>query len=477
MTRAAWIALVLATSAVAATPRSAVAVAAQDAPTLGAGNYDKLAKYVRGYYGFVEDDLLSKAGKELEKLIGETDKLAKAAKVAEPLSLVDDWRQIVRKGLLLDKPTAKIGWRNDLRIVEVDSPLDARGDLKELTGAFDGKYKAFVSVPADFAKVAYPVVIGLHPMEDEVRAAKDLTRSKAIVEKVKEWATANYSKEFLAKAIVVCPVMDFAQRGSDNVSFSRPRWDSDEGARWAFWSLAEVVGKNLEFDPGRVFVDGHGSGAMAALLFCSRFPGAATGAIVRGEPPQRIDMASVAGTPVLFVGDAAAEFHAAWSGKQGYTLTHVATLDDATLAAFVTDHPKDFAPKRVAIHTEDLRYASAYWFVTTDEVTALEKLPIQVDAVYDRDKNEVVVVTNEKVASFEIFLNDAMLDLSKPVRVVHRLARPAGGGGEPGDPPEDVERFNGPVRRTYEKTLEWAYYRPFSNTGEIYTASIPIQLR
>lgn len=451
------------------------------APTIGAGNFDKLAKLARNYYGFFDREELVKANKELVKLIDESGKAAKSTKVAEPLVAVGDWREILRRGLMVEKPTVNISWRADLRRADVPSPIDLSDDLKVLEGVFDNKLKAFVSLPADYAKVAYPVIIGLHPMDDEVKAAKDLTKSKVIEEKVKAWAGATYSKELLAKAIVICPIMDLALRGSDNVSFSRPRWDSDTGALWVFRSFSEIISKNANFDPSRIYIDGHGSGATAALLFCARFPGAQSGAIVRSTPPQQIDFGNCLGTPVLFVGGETKEFFETWKASEGFKLEQHDALDDAALLAWMTANPKEFAPRKVVLETQDIRYASSFWLRVSAEDPTKEKLPIKINAIVDPQKNEITVVTNEKVLGFEIYLNDAMLDLGKPVRVLHRLVPDekvagADGAAEGADAPKESERFNGTVKRVLEQTLQWAWFRPFCNTGEVYVAMISVEL-
>ena len=440
MIRAAIVGMTLIGSALAlpgATPNAAAGEPRQvQGASLGAANLDRLGKLVRNYYTFLEAEQLQKANKELGKLLEETGKIAKASKLADPLLALDDWREVVRRGLTVEKPTADISGRGDLRLAAVPSPIDMSEYEKELKDVFDNKMKAFISLPPDFAKVAYPVIVGLHPMDDEVKAAKDLTKSKAIQDKVKAWATATYSKEFLAKAIVVCPVMDLARRSSDNVSWSRPRWDSDDGAMWAFKSLTEFIFKNVNHDATRIFMDGSGSGAMAALLFCARFPGVQTGSVVRGTPPQKIDIGNCLGTPVLFVGAETKEFFDHWKGHEGFVLEQHDAIDDPTLLAWLADHPKNFAPKKITLATAELNYASSYWLRITDQDRTKEKLDFSVDAVVDAEKNEITIVTNEKVKGIEIYLNDSLLDLSKPVKAIHRFA-----GAE--DAAKETVRFNG----------------------------------
>lgn len=468
-------------------PSTAARACPQDqkspSPLFGQSNLDKLGKLVRNYYGFVEKDELGRANKELQKLIEEAATIGKAAKLADPLLALDDWREIVRRGLTVEKPSANITGKGELKLVDIPSPIDQSSDKKELDGIFDNRLKAYVSVPNDFAKVAYPIILGLHPTTDEVRAAKDLTKAKAIDERVKAWATATYSKELLKKAIVICPVMDVALRGSDNVSWSRPRWDSDNGALWAFKALAEIVFKNANHDPSRIFVDGSGEAAAAALLFCARFPGVQTGAIVRGAPPQQIDFANCRGTPVLFVGAETKAFHDQWAGQEGFVVEHHESIDDATLGAWLTAHPKEYAPAKVAIETNEFAYAASFWVRVTDQDSTKETLRFRLDAAIDREKNEITVVTSEKVRGFELFLNDRLVDLSKPVKVMHRyevkLDEATASETEKAAAKEKEKeslRFSGPLKRILEDTLNWAYYRPFSNTGEVYVANLRIDL-
>ena len=437
--------------------------------SMGTGNFDKLSKMVRNYYGLrYEEEKLQKAQKELEKLLADAGKIAKDGKFGDPLLAVDDWREIVKRGLMVEKTVVPAG-RADLKLAEAASPLDLSEDAKELGPAFEHKLKAYVSLPNDFAKVAYPIVLGLHPIEPEVKAAKDLAKSKAIAEKVKAWATATYSKEFLTKAIVVCPVMDLPLRGADNVSYSRPGWDTPQGAQWAFSSLTEFIFKNVNYDASRIFVDGSGSSAAAALLYCARYSGMQTGAIVRGAPPQQIDFGNCGGTPLLFVGAESKEFFEANKALEGYVLEHRDALDDAGLVSWITDHPKVWAPKKIAIETDKRDFAVSHWLRITYEDPAKEKMGIKVDAAIDVEKNQITVVTNEKVKGFEIYLNDAVVDLSKPIRVIHRYA-----GAE--DAAKETVRFEGTVKRVLEDTLRWSYLPPFNNFGEIYVAVVSVEL-
>lgn len=467
------------------------------AATLGASNVSAISKLVRLYYGELDaaHPDPKKVRKALDKVLDETGKAAKSQKLADPLLAIDDWREILRLAFTLDKPavSSSEAGRGQLKKVTIESPLDPKADAKELGAVFDKKLKALISVPPDFAKVAYPVILALHPTESEVgKGMSSMKKGKEIEDAATAWATATYPKEVLAKAIVLVPILDAVKRGDDGISFSRPAWDSRDGVNWAMKALQEVVLKSLNYDFRRIFIDGAGSGAAAAVDFCARYPGLQTGAIVRGPLPADPDFESrfenAAGTPILFVGGtkqmvkvkapdtgeekeeeklvpyakALLEKFATVEGFAGM-LQQKDALDDATLLAWLNDHPKVFAPKRIKLKATEAAYAESYWLVVKEYDPNLEKDPIFIEAVADREKNEITVVTNKKVKAIEVFFNDDLLDLSKELRILHRRTD---------DQSEPKELFKGLLKRGIEDALIKYYDRPYCNTSEVYVASV-----
>jgi hypothetical protein len=271
--------------------------------TLGASVKDSFEKLARAYYVLREDP--PKAKKPLEKLVAEVAKTAKAQKIAEPLLALEDWREILQAALVPDKPAVSIN-SHKLDKFSIPCPLASKADAKEMKNAFDGKMKVLVSVPADAQKVQYPVIIGLHPAEMETKSLANLRSYKEIGDAAKQWATATYSKDVLAKAIVVVPILDFIKRSEDAISFTRPSWNSDEGKGYIINALNEFVRYAINYDPRRIYLDGAGSGAAAAADFCTLFPSLVTGAIVRGPVPADEQFAerfeNALGVPMLFVG-------------------------------------------------------------------------------------------------------------------------------------------------------------------------------
>jgi poly(3-hydroxybutyrate) depolymerase len=452
------------------------------AASLGASNIDRISKLVRLYYAELDaaHPDPKKVKKALEKVLDETGKAAKSQKLADPLLAIDDWRDILRLAFKLEKPAVPdtAAGRGELKKVTIDSPLDPKADAKELGAVFDRKLKALISVPPDFAKVPYPVILALHPTESEVgKGLSSMKKGKEIEDAATAWATATYPKDVLAKAIVLVPILDAVKRGEDGISFSRPAWDSRDGVDWAMKALQEVVLKTLNFDFRRIFIDGSGSGAAAAVDFCANYPGLQTGAIVRGPLPLDPDFESrfenAAGTPILFVGGDKKEDKLVpyakplldkYASVEGFSsfLVQKDALDDATLLGWVNDHPKVFAPKRIKLKATEAAYAESYWLVVKEYDTNLEKDPIFIEAVADREKNEITVVTNKKVKAFEVFFNDDVLDLSKELRILHRRTD---------DQAEPKELFKGLLKRVTQDALDNYYFRPYCNTSEVYVAS------
>ena len=477
--------------------------------SLGAANVDRISKLVRLYYAELDvpHPDPKKVKKALEKVIEETGKAAKAQKLSDSLVAVDDWREILRLGFKLEKPVvsdSEIG-RVKLQRVTLESPINPGALVKELGAVFDSKLKVYASVPADFAKVAYPVLLALHPTESEVKKGlSSMKKSKEIEDAAVAWANATYSKELLAKAIVVVPILDCVKRNDDGISFSRPAWDSRDGIDCAMKALQEVVLKALNYDCRRIFIDGTGSGAAAAVDWCARHPGLQSGAIVRGAPPADPDFLqrfeNAAGTPILFVGGDKVEDKVIpyaksildkystidWFSKKEKVkakdpatgeekeeeklvplLVQKDALDDATLISWLNENPKVFTPKRIRLRASEAADAQSYWLVVKEYDPNLESDPIFIEAVADREKNEITVVTNKKVKAFEVYFNDDVLDLSREVRILHRRAD---------DQAEPKEVFKGLLKRGILDTLDNYYYRPYTNTSEFYVASKSIEI-
>ena len=431
-----------------------------------------LVKSVRKYYGYLDESLYGKALKEMGEI---QETLEKAGDKDEDweasLALCGDWREILREGYQAESPRVKSATGNFAsRPMELSNPLGIReADLKELDKAFNGDLKVFYSFPKRYDKEPMPVIVAMHPTEAEENVKiRDLESSSDIVRRVGDWAEETYPDEIREKAIILVPVLDLASLSADGLHASRARWDSADGALWCFTALRDLVLNEVNHDFRRIFLDGHGEGSLAAMIFCSQYPSMTTGAVIRGPAPQRIEFSNCRNQSFLMVGEESKAFAEKWSAEQGYNVTHVDSIDAATMVGWITDekNAKNTLPERVDLATDNLRYGAAYW-LKISQLARVENLRrAEIRAEVNKEDNSITVTTNKLVAGFSLFLNDDLVDLDREIKVIHKQA------GEE----EGAIRYQGRKKRVLERLLKEYYYRQHGNGGEVFVESIDIEL-
>jgi len=430
------------------------------------------AKSVRTYFECLDREEFTKANKSLQEFTKDLQKAAKSMKVDSLLSRVTDWRKILLDGGIPEKPELKLAnfARGEFRMIDLgESPILINATEKELQGVFDKKYKAIVSLPQDYTKESYPVLLVLHEILEETnKPLKEMEKSKDMLERVDQWARQEYGPEFLASCIVLVPVMDCVIVGSSGLTASRPKWESVEGKTWCLKALSAVVLTAANHDPSRIFIDGHGLGSIAAMQLCALYPSLQTGAIVRGPAPDKIRFENCAGLPILFVGAQIKDFVDAWKHRPGFDkLRQMDSLDLVTLRQWLTDNSKNYCPDKIEIHTDNLAFGSAFWASITDIDVANDKIPLaNLIAEADRTSNTITVTTNAKVRGFTIYLNDRILDLSKEVKIINK---------HDGDT-EGTVRFQGMRERSLADMLDFGYRGVHGNTGEIFVTCVSIEI-
>jgi len=454
--------------------------------TLKPGTLQAIVDASRDYYEAQAADKLRDAEKILGKVESEVARASSSLRLEDPLgclSLVDDMRRIATLSFVTAKPDSRLRGFDTFKLI--DTPLSAKLNLgsrrasdlkpKDLQNAFDLKRKVWISIPKAPAG-SPPVIVALHPTADETqKSLREMKKSTDLVKEVEAWAKATYPPEVLSQAIVVAPVLDVVTLAADGVTASRPAWDSFLGKYFAYTSLSDLVLANLDHDDARVFLDGHGNSAAAAMFYCAQHPGLQAGAIVRGSTPQKVVFANCRGAPLLFVGAEAKDFYTTWVSQEGFDLTHVDTLDAAELMQWIGAHHKEFSPLRVELTTTRFESRGAYWVQISDISLTLERAPdARIVGEIDREKNQITVTTNERVKGFHLYLNDALVDLGRKVRVIHRReATPREEGAKP--EVSETVAYEDLVPRSLRRMLELNYSRVHGNGGEYYVAQISIQ--
>lgn len=224
-----------------------------------------------------------------------------------------------------------------------------------------------------------------------------------------------------------------------------PRWSHRRYLHLTFGVLGDVILNDFNIDRNRVFVDGGAEAWRLAAGFAHLF----AGLIVRGEaPPEQIDSGGVAGdqpfpfanlknTDLLYVRSAGKsdplQFFELqmWFEENTRRFTTVTLSDpaasaedgeralDPAIAAFVARTRRNPYPRFIDWTVLERHVSRAYWVRSLDEAEpALEgnPTPPRFQVSRDRAANRIEIDAY-RIRGLGISLNDAILDLSRPVTI------------------------------------------------------------
>jgi poly(3-hydroxybutyrate) depolymerase len=288
---------------------------------------------------------------------------------------------------------------------------------------------------------------------------------------------AAYGKHegFKTDFIFACPTLlesNFkAEKGQPAVE---PSWFAQPG----LWQLLALTLKDVletyNIDLNRIYIDGYDAGGEAAFRIGSSFLDLFAGVVARSAaPPGDVYLANLKHVPVYnVVGTkdkaAAAATNAAAQAKslglEQYLLSspegsgargHFESENDK-IYEWLKDKVRPLYPKEIEIFANERRYGRAHWL----QINSMEIGPeyrAWVKASYDRANNRITV-TSENVYSFNILLNDQIIDMDKPFEVVTN----------------GTQKFTGKKERSLRSALERVHssgdsMRIFLNSVEIST--------
>ena len=428
-----------------------LASAAQNEPLLKERDQQKLGKLFADYFESRTANDTKKMLKAYEALKKDMTSKARSNKVDSMLISAPDMRAVFGVPMAPEKSVKK-------GIVKKYS------DSKTLmSGDFDFEY--FLRVPRSYkSSNRYPLVLFLHPTtldEDDL----------------KDWVEKIYPDALLDEALIVAPI-----NGSGS-------WTTDTGLMMSFFSLSLIV-NGYSIDRMRIFIDGQGNGANAAVDYITRYPGFFAAGVLRGmdatsETPM---LGNAHETPLLLLspsdGDTAkvmsdftdqaksmevelVELVQTDFGDEG----HPGEAGTEALTRFLADTRKRIAPDRVKFTTTSRVTNSSYWLQLTD-FEATDSDPVTVEAEIDHAKNEIHVTTPPSVLAFTIYLNDDLVDMGKSLKILHTIA----GEGEGDNVVKPEVRFEGTKPRNLEKALAVWYDNRSGNAGEVYTNYVDISI-
>ena len=336
---------------------------------LKSSDHKKLAKAVSDYWDAraEEKDIAA----TFDKLAEEIDKVQKKLKEDDVLAAVDDWAEIFRMATergLEDKKLKK----GRITTEELEGV--------ELTYSVGKKYR--------MSNGPFPLVIIVPDEGESPEAAIDA-----------HWA----NEEMREGAFLVVAHMEGVTD-----------WTGGDGTDRVMMTFGAIARSNRYcFDYNRVFLAGRGKGFASVVATASTYPHLFAGVLGRGEVPEA-DPRNLINTPSFVVegsgGDAFAEKGAEFSIDN---VTRGA--DDVAAAwAWLQTQARDPYPSRITYYPSTARSRAVHW-LGVDGMN-LDGAP-RVEAVADRETNTITVDADE-ISSVRIYFNDALVDMSQPVKVV-----------------------------------------------------------
>lgn len=396
------------------------------------------ARYTQDYKALV---------KTYEALDKDLQSRAKKAKLDSILASTADMRAVF--GGAIDPP----------RQVKKGVIRDYEGTRQLRGGPFS--YHYLLRLPRAYKEdEAYPIVFFLHGEGQDQDAVEDVLE-RAI------------DGDLLDQVIVLAPL----KPGSED-------WMSLEGRQIAFFSLIDTQ-VQYSFDRLRVFADGVREGAVAAMNFATAYPGFFSGAILRnmvGTPGEAM-LGNAQHIPTLLVspksGDSASLMSqfadtAKANGIESVELVQCELGEHsepdadglARIGQFLTDTKKRVAPEKLQFTTTSLELANVYWLhLLAFQATSEE--PVTVKAEIDRATNEITIETPASVSAYRIYVNDALVDMGKAIKVTHKIA------GEDG---ATHLVFEGTKDRSLDRALTLWFDNRSGNLGEVYSNWIDVEV-
>lgn len=348
-------------------------------PVLADGELKKLAKAFQGYF------------QASQKREGTLEALDEIEKVTEGIEKKLKGRRAVQ--LVADLERAMIA--ADERSDNVEKGKIA---LNSFTGAWGDTIRYAVHAPK-----SYRVKTGPYPLllviPEQGKAPEVALRE--------QWSDAGLLEQALV-AVVGMPgnVADWGAIGSRGQA----------GGVASAMQVIRQVSRAYSIDPNRVLIAGHARGAQTAIEIAALYPHVFAAAIARAGDLGTTPATNFGNLAVLLAaaGGNASQFERQARELGHQTVTAIAEPALPEIWTWAQAQRRQPHPTRVRFSPGKPEAMDSYW-LSVEGFAADGKS--QLEAEIDRDNN-LVRVSGEGFSHVRLMLNDRLLDLSKPVRVV-----------------------------------------------------------
>jgi hypothetical protein len=344
--------------------------------------YEGIGKALATYFSARNDN--KGIDKAQEALVKEVDQVGKRMK-REPLSLPGEMGKSLWASYGYDKQQ-KIK-RGKVDVIDIPAYYDVKA-----------KFAYAVWIPVKYnAKQAYPVILCI-PEKGETPQAH-------LTEK---WVDASIRENAI---LVAVPMPDDAAAW---LEASPPTKQS--GAGNMLMVLREVR-RTYALDFDRLYIAGRGAGVEAALTYAARFPDRFAGVIGRSGDIGEVTAENLRNLPIFLAGAGAKATALEEKLKKLAYENILQRKDDAQEAdvwAWMQAHPRISYPTEVVLYPGTPEPKLIAW---------LEAVPndaqgsVYIKGKIDRATN-TITIEGEGVTKFNIYFNDVLVDMDKPVKVV-----------------------------------------------------------
>jgi len=359
-------------------PAKAAPVPARPAQLLKPRDHEELGKAIGAYFeAKTKNDGMAKAMDGVRETFAKVEKRSKGVK--NLLALTGDLGAAIVEADRRSGSTRK--GVND-------------GEFKQR----DDTFRYAVSVPKNYNPngAPYPLFIGAPDARQSPREALEIG-----------WA----DDDLRTKAIIVMVEMP-----QDSVRWTELGSPGAPGGLFTLLSVLRRVRMEYSIDVDRTYACGHGAGAAAASKVVASFPHVFAGLYAQGGDIDAVPAINFRNIAVyVHSGGANATALDAAIQAGGYLGSKLVTEGNVTgAAAWLLERPRVTHPAHVSLTPITASGGKAYWLEA--EGFAIESAPV-IEAQVDREANRITV-TGKGVSSGVVYLNDALVDLDRPVELV-----------------------------------------------------------
>jgi len=347
-------------------------------------DHQKLGKAVADYWEAEREAKdISKTYEELQEALEKQQKrFSKTLPDGDILAAVEDWEQILYHATDIDDKGAKKG----------------RVEDREYDAGGFGMYQMAISTPKKYSTKSgpYPLVIVIPPKGKKAEAHLE-----------EDWTSMPPRDEYV---IAVCD-MPTNERNWGTVGTP----ENHGGIDTVMLTLRSVKSTHA-IDVDRIFLAGFGEGVAAAAEIAATYPHVFAGVVGRAGDIGDLAPNNFRNLPSMFAGGGercvSFQTKAKELGFENVSVEAGATEDDVW--AWVGGQAREPNPQEVSLAPISKMNAQVYWLlVDSFEPETAPHIHARVDAA-----ENTIHIESEGIGEATIFFNDALLDLSRPVKVV-----------------------------------------------------------